>query len=466
LIAETIHKEKLKTETLKRVYSLFLQNFTLRVTPHYTRPLHLKPLLDKLNLISFKNKPTRLIVSVPPRHGKTELILHFIAQYLYLNPSKTVAYVSYAQQQSESKIIKAQRYCIAAGLEPDKNLKNRSEYRLKKYDGYNEQGGILCTGIGGPLTGQGFDVGIIDDPIKNREEADSLLIREKHWDWFTDVFETRLEPNASIILVLTRWHEDDLAGRILKHRKDEYDYIRIPALADGMNNHGTREAPDLLGRAIGEPLWPERYSKEDFDKVKEQQPFTFTAMFQGLPLSRMNRLITGAHYYNELPKEDFEYFVGCDLAYTKKDYSNFSVCVVLAKHENKKYVIEVHRWKEGIEATRQRLKAIQAKYPVAINLEANGPQIAICDMIESDGIMIERCQPIGDKLARSQAMAEDWEAGNILLPAPINFPNVWLNPFLSVLQEFTGVNDRYDDDVDALVMAVNAANLGTEYFKF
>jgi len=229
-----------------------LLDFIPHWNKRYVAPKHLKPLTNALERIA-KGESVFLCISVPPRHGKKETLLNFIPYFIQRHSEKTVVYCSYAQRQSESKTLKSQGLIKQIGLSVSDTMANREEFRLAS------GGGILTTGVGGALTGQGADVLLIDDPIKNREEAESPVMRDKVWGWFEDVAETRLEPNSSVIVCMTRWHSDDLIGRILANRK-EYEYIRLPALADGLSPDGKTEQPDILNRTLDAPLWPERYA--------------------------------------------------------------------------------------------------------------------------------------------------------------------------------------------------------------
>ncbi|MBD1210662.1 MAG: hypothetical protein H9535_19700 [Ignavibacteria bacterium] len=412
-----------------------LMDFIPYISPAWQSPLHLAPIVQALERVLTES--VKLVIEVPPRHFKTETVLHAIAWILRQQPHRTVGYVSYAIKQAHSKALKAQRYSLQAGLKPDKQMHNLSEWRV------SEGGGILATGIGGPLTGQGLDVGIIDDPTKNREDAESRQKRDKQWGWFEDVFETRYAPNASAIVVLTRWHEDDLAGRIMKERP-EFEFIRLPALADCKDASGVNHSPDPLGRMEGEALLPERYSREYLEQIRAKKPYTFASLYQGLPRPRQAKVFGDATFYEKLP-EKVSYSVGGDLAYTESTRAHWSSVVVYAVDGDMYYVVHVERWQSDITATTERLKRIQARYPVRIHLEANGPQKAVCDMLEERKIRIKRLQPSADKYVRAMPFAEAWNAGRVLLPneAP------WLSAYLDEINDFTGVGDIEDDQVDA-----------------
>ena len=149
-------------------------------------------------------------MSVPPRHSKTETILHSIAWLLEQDPQRSIGYVSYADAIARSKSRLARDYARAAGVALRQDADSLQEWRTAA------NGGVLATGVMGPLTGQGVNVLFVDDPIKNRQEAESFLIRQRTHEWFTSTATTRVEPNGSIVVCHTRWHADDLIGRLEK----------------------------------------------------------------------------------------------------------------------------------------------------------------------------------------------------------------------------------------------------------
>ena len=437
-----------------------LRYFIPAIHKDYGEPLHLLPLINELNEI-LKGKQKYIVISCPPLHGKTETIISFIAQYLNKFKNKTVTYSTYSQTLSESKSIKIVAILEQLGIKPNPKLANRSEWRIDNFNG-----GLLTTSVQGTSTGMGSDLYVIDDPIKDRIEANSKVYRDRTWDWFTDVVETRLEPNASIIIILTRWHEDDLAGRILKERK-RYKFIRLPALADGLSFDGKTTEPDILGREIGEALWGKRYSKEYLEQAQNEKQMTFVSLYQGLPRRPEDSLFHEPCYYNELPKEGFYYSIACDLAYTEKQSSDYSVCAILmkTKEDDKSYIIKIDRWKSDITATKAKLHLLQDKYNIKFGIEDNGVQKAVYDMLFADKIKVMPLKPIGDKYTRALPYAERWNAGKILLPNPEIYPESknWVNEYLEEVLNFTGINDVHDDQVDASVYADSMSKTGTSF---
>jgi hypothetical protein len=171
-------------------------------------------LLDAFERID-RGESVRVLVSVPPRHAKTETLLHGFAWLLARHPQWAIGYGSYAAEIAYSKSRQARDYARAAGVELRDDSSAVHEWRTR--DG----GGMLATGRGGPLTGHGVQLLAIDDPFKNRQEADSPTLRAQCWGWYTSTARTRLEPGGSIIITHTRWHPDDLIGRLLRGDQEE-----------------------------------------------------------------------------------------------------------------------------------------------------------------------------------------------------------------------------------------------------
>jgi hypothetical protein len=189
----------------------------------------LPPHLDAINkmLIEATVKPKRYIINMPPRHGKSELISkYFPAWYLLNNPEKRVILCSHTSTLAEyfgSQIIEIiENY--NHDLDDDKKLTIDKRNRSAKFFRFaDHKGSLTCVGAGGTLTGKGADMLIIDDPVKNQEEAMSEVIRDKTCEWFTSTGYSRLEPNASLIIVMTRWHLQDLTGKII----DKFEVVNL-----------------------------------------------------------------------------------------------------------------------------------------------------------------------------------------------------------------------------------------------
>lgn len=221
-----------------------------------------------------------LVIEAPPRHGKSELISRYLpAWYLGVFPMRRVMLVGYAAGFARSWGRKARALLVehgreSFGVEVAADARAAEDWGIRGWEG-----GMVTAGVGGPLTGRGADLLIIDDPIKNAEEALSETIRERHWDWWQSTASTRIEPAGCAIIIATRWHEDDLTGKLLREAETgegaAVRRLRLPAIA---------EPGDPLGRAPGEALWPQRWPIERLREIREQkEPHWWNAMYQQCP---------------------------------------------------------------------------------------------------------------------------------------------------------------------------------------
>lgn len=247
-------------------------------------------LMDEEIVRTAETPDYRLIWSMPPQEGKSEGLSHYgVLWMLRRNPDLRIAIASYEGTTAErwGKAIRQDilTYCGEDG-QLDIGLRLRQDSQAVgswQLEGY--RGGIYSVGVGGALTGRPVDLLVIDDPIKSRAEADSLTYRERVWDWWTNVARTRLAPGAPVILILTRWHEDDLAGRLIKQDAEDermgiegprWKVINIPAQA---------VADDPLGRAPGEYLTSTRGRRpENWETIRRDVgPRVWSALYQGQP---------------------------------------------------------------------------------------------------------------------------------------------------------------------------------------
>lgn len=220
----------------------------------------------------------RLMLFLPPRHGKSELVtVRYPVWRLERDPTTRVVLAAYSQVLADTFSRKARRiaeHCLQ--LADDRTAVEQWETAAG--------GGLRAVGVGGGITGQGADLVIVDDPVKSREEAESQAYRERVWRWYTDDLYTRLEPGGQIILVMTRWHTDDLAGRILESEgADEWTVVTLPAEA---------EDDDPLGRAPGDPLCPERFDLPALAEIRRTLGTrSYTSLYQQRPTPPAGEMI-------------------------------------------------------------------------------------------------------------------------------------------------------------------------------
>ncbi|GAA3371253.1 phage terminase large subunit [Streptomyces sannanensis] len=224
------------------------------------RHLHM---VDQAWIDMAEGREDRVMLSMPPRHGKSRRAsrwgpLWFLRKY----PERRVIIGSYSADLADEHgawirdAIATWGDFLGIHLNPGSKARNR-------FDIAGHEGGFVSAGIGGGLTGKGATIAIVDDPVKDMADADSPTIRKKTWDWWQSVLQTRLEPDGAVCVIQTRWHEDDLSGRILAEAEaNEWRVIELPAIADSPN--------DILGRKIGEPLWPERFGADHHAKTRKR----------------------------------------------------------------------------------------------------------------------------------------------------------------------------------------------------
>jgi predicted phage terminase large subunit-like protein len=405
----------------------------------------------------------RLLVTMPPRHGKSETLSKYTpAWFLRKYPQRKVGLASYEADfaatwgKAVKSILEEAKDPLGAALDPSSRAGAR--WNLKA------GGGMFTAGVGGPLTGKGFHLGIIDDPIKNAEEAASEVRREAVWDWFRSTFFSRMEPGGVIVLIQTRWHEDDLAGRCLREEPGEWFHLNIPAIAG---------VDDPLGRRPGEALWPERYSEEDLRAIQVTQgPYFWSALYQQSPniegggIFRADRFC----YYRKIrtpegvkvrvtpregppklsPLAKIARFATVDLAVSKKNSADWTVIATWGVTPDKELLL-LDRYRARIEGS-QHMDAVQSEFDrwkhrfvgveratYGITLLQTAARIGKIPMIE--------LKPDFDKVTRAYGAGALVEAGRVYFPedAP------WLHEFTAELLAFP--NGTHDDQVDAFSYA-------------
>jgi hypothetical protein len=208
----------------------------------------------------------QVMLTCPPRHGKSQRASRWgPLWYLRRHPEHRVMIACYGADLADDHgrwvrdQLKEYSPTLGVKLHPASHAANR--FDLEQRRGSSVRGGMVTAGVGGALNGKGFNLGIIDDPFKGHDDAASPAQRDRIWEWYRSVFFTRRAPGASLILINTRWHEDDLSGRLLQHEPHRWLQIDLPALADSPH--------DPLHRDIGAPLWPEQYDAAELADIRE-----------------------------------------------------------------------------------------------------------------------------------------------------------------------------------------------------
>ena len=396
-----------------------LVNFVPAASPRYMPPRHLAPLLRRFEL-AVDGVPQRVCCSAPPRHAKTESVLHVPAFALRRDPSLTISYSTYAEALSRSKSRRARAIVESLGVRTTGGV---TEWRTE------EGGGLLAGGVGGPLTGHGVNIGIVDDPYKNRVQAESAAYRSMLGDWVRDVLMTRIEPGGSIFVFATRWTPDDIIGELTS---EGFEHLNLPAMS-----------------ASGEALWPERWPADALRaRAEEVGDYTWSSLYQGVPRSRGGKVFDDVHTYTTLPVV-YRSACGLDVSYSAKTSADWTVSVRMLYAQGFWYVVDVQRYQLHPTAGAPRLRAWAEKYPADIwRWYLSGTETGSAGFMRADVPNLREQPATADKFVRAIQYAAAWNAGKVLLPASAP----WLVDFVTEHAGFTGLPGHgHDDIVDAAV---------------
>jgi len=395
----------------------------------------------------------KIIVTMPPRHGKSEFISHWLpVWFLSTFPDKKIILASYESSFAETwgeKVrdhIEENRKILGIDIKYDSRA--AKDFRIK-----DKEGGMKTAGVGGPITGRGADLFIIDDPVKNWEDAMSERIREKHKRWWDAVADTRLEPGGSTIVLMTRWHEDDLGGYLIN--ECGFTEIRLPALA---------EEGDPLGRKVGEALCPERYNAEKFKAIKAAKPRIFDSLYQQNPTAPEGEIFKFDkwRYYDEAPplREFVLMIQSWDMAFKDLKSSDFVVGSVWGwRHRTVDfYLLDLVRRQMGLSETIREFLNLSGRWPKArkklIEDAANGP--AVEDALKKKVSGITLVPPRGSKLARALSIEPVQTSGHLWLPNPNTHPPDIAAMVKCYVAEMGAFNKgKYDDQVDSTSQAID-----------
>lgn len=408
-----------------------------------------------------KDSP-RLILTMPPRHGKSQLSSRNFPSWGFgIDPNIHFINASYSSNLAESmnrdvqKIMQSDNYGqIFPSTNLLRNKKNNGVKSVKtssffEIPGYS--GSLQSAGVDGGITGRGADILSIDDPFKNRKEADSPTIRNNVWDWYASTAYTRLSPGGGILVTVTRWHEDDLVGRLLdamKHGgKDNWTIINYPAIAER----------DERFRKKGEALHPERFNIEALQRIKANiGEYEWSALYQQRPTPRGGGIIKKKwiRHWQTLPRAYDRIIQSWDFTFGKSDTSDRVSGQVWMKAGGNYYLIDNNTDKMDFVEQQRAIEAMSNKWPQAVQkvVEAKANGAAIISSMSSRISGIKPYEPRGSKEARLYAVSPVFESGNVYLPTESpEYP--WVRDYENELLSFP--NGQYDDQVDATTMALD-----------
>lgn len=422
---------------------------------------HLRAICDHVQAC-FEGEFQRLIVTVPPRCCKSSIVSVAFPTWAWgpaAAPWTKFITASYGDRLSTRDATRSRRLIMqpwyqrrwgsSFDLSRDSNLKTR-------YD--NEQGGFrMATSVGGAGTGEGYDVLIVDDPMKAQDSESAAALR-KVSEWWSGTMSTRKNDPATAreILIMQRLNENDLAGECIE--SGDWVHLNLPMEYEKTLWMSPMAWKDPRNRE-GELLWESRFPRKEVETLKRQLgSYRASAQLQQRPAPAEGGIVKKSwlRYYATLP-DDCEYFViSWDLTFDDTENSDFAVGQVWAKRGADKYLVEMTRGRMDVVKQVQSVRTLWEKFPYAravlVENKANGP--AVVKMLKRKVprlIPVEPKQYGGSKLGRLQAVATDFEAGNVYIPMPEYNP--WVQPFLAELELFP--KGAHDDTIDSATYALN-----------
>ena len=408
----------------------------------------------------------RLMLFVPPQHGKSEIVSRkFPAWALGVNPLLKIVGSSYSADLAQQFSRSIQRtidgseygevfpntYLNNMRVKTDTQrgwLRNVDQFETVGYGGFYK-----AVGVGGSLTGTPVDLGIIDDPVKDALEAGSQTYRDRIWDWYTDVFLTRLHNNSKQILIMTRWHEDDLAGRLLEREPEKWTVVSIPAIREDMN---LPEDP----RQVGEALWEDRHSLERLLDVEKRSPRTFAALYQQRPTIAGGNIIKRewfkhikvAEFKRIYDNEPIVFFL--DTAFTDKTSNDPTGIISTCKIGGDLYVTHAHKvmmkFPDLLRFIPEYVQQHGYSRRSTIRIEPKANGISVIDQLkETTGLnVVNTPSPKDSKETRLYAASPTVEGGRVIL-----VDGAWNEAFEDEICGFPA--KPHDEYVDILGYAID-----------
>lgn len=390
----------------------------------------------------------RILLSAPPQHGKSEFFSNWLPTwFLRRFQRKRVILGAYGQDYANKWGVKVRENLThnkKCAIPMDRGTASKKKF-LTKQKGY-----MLVAGVDGPSTGESADLFIVDDPYKNAQEAMSPTTREHVMNWFRAVATTRVQSGGSIVVMHTRWMDDDLIGELSK--EEGWIYINFEALCESVDS-------DPMKRQLGEALCPERFTSADLImKRREVTDLFWFPMYQGTPLNAQGAIIQAddIQYYDELPGKMDEIALFADLTYDKKEEADFSVFEAWGRKNANIYLIAQIRAQMGIHEQMDAFNRLIKLYPEAYHKEieekANGA--AIIQLFKDKVPGIKANNPHTSKGARLAAVSPLYKSKNVYYPNPQKNPWVKQNVYEILRMTLAGSKAKNDDTVDTATMAV------------
>lgn len=446
---------------------ILLHKFIKEVYPNYKFYKFHATLIKQLQRI-IDGDCNRLILQVPPRTGKSLLSSILLpAAYLRAHPDRFVGISSYSAELSQGFSRKARDFYRDGGgqLDPSQQAVNAW--------GTQGGGGLWAAGVGGAITGRSGHLLIIDDPVKNREEAESSRLMEKLWDWYASTLYTRLEPEVGAIVVIqTRWSENDMIGQLLENEmnvsekgRENWTIVDLPALYEDSSNRPFLPdhcpiIPDWREEE-GKALCPQRYDEEDYERIREAiGAREFASLYQQRPAPVGGNMFNPEwwqYYSHDTVMPDFQrVLLSVDCTFTNTSTSDYVVGAVVGQAGPNFYLLDLFRERTDVIGTMAMISRMYKRHQIdgtVIELAASG--YAVYQMARKKIPGLIGFKPEKSKEARAAGIVPIVEAGNVYLPAS----SPWLDSFISEFSLFPA--SKNDDQVDALTMAINYASQRT-----
>lgn len=441
------------------------RQFLPYVNPSYQRQWFHRLIADRCqDLLDGRIK--KLMVFVPPQHGKSEIVSRsFPAFALGQNPDLKIVGCSYAATLAQGFSRAIQRL-----MDSEEYIRIFPETFLNGSHGHAAVRGVARTadefeivghrgfyksaGVCGGLTGTAVDIGIIDDPVKDALEANSATYRERVWDWYTSVFMTRLHNNSKQLFIMTRWHEDDLAGRILA-QEDDWEVLTIPAIRETLED-GNHEDP----RQVGEALWEQRHSLARLREAEKRSARVFSALYQQHPTPTGGNIVK-ASWFGRISKEEFDrrrleepiiFFI--DTAYTDKTSNDPTGMIATCKIGENLYILhgeKVHmKFPDLIRHIPEYVRAHGYTNRSTIRIEPKANGLSVIDQLKDNtGLNVTKTpSPTDSKETRLNASSPCVEGGHVYL-----VEGTWNEGFVDEVCGFPAM--PHDEYVDVLCYAID-----------
>lgn len=410
----------------------------------------------------------KLAIFLPPQNGKSETVSRRLPAYILgQNPDLKVVAASYSHSLSSKfnrdvqRIIDSKKYRELFSNtrlkgsskkkkettidEDDDENDNTSKRTVSEFEIVGHSGCYKSCGIGGGLTGETCDFGIIDDPIKDSVQANSKVYRDRLWDWYNDVFLTRLHNDSKIIYCQTRWHDDDLWSRISK-RETGWKIIVLPGLREEVVTHPKDK------RKIGEALWEAKHSAQSYREAQQRSPRTFASLIQQRPAPEDGNIFQSKwfRYYSALPPK-YDVIQSWDCTFKDKKDGDYVVGTIWGKSGTNLFLLGIYRGQWDFVKTVDMFKKAIIQYPnssILVEDKANGS--AIISVLRQNIPGIIAINPKDSKETRAYAITQYFEAGNIYFPRIENAP--WVEMVINELKVFP--NGAHDDIVDTVTQVI------------